>query len=324
MPLKKHKTRKNRKNKPIIGILTSPLSKNQDHLARSYLYKSYVQWAKLGGARVIPLQYNLPKHILAVLLKQINGVIMIGGSVSNLKSYDYSTFKHYIGTSSFIIEHAKMENKKHNYFPLFSICLGFEIMGILSQYKSVKFAGDNFINRYAIDNIKNTGSDSLHFTDNSTKMKNIFTEKDLKLLQEKPCVYYFHKLSFDLSKPYIEKIKKENTIVSTAEKNNVRYITAYENKKYPFYSTLYHPEKPLFIKNDKKMPKGKATEIVSKKLISFFVNECKKSKNKWIGGNNDADFFIKNYTLYEKKNKTFKKGPKVPTYLFGEKDKYYD
>ena len=39
-------------------------------------------------------------------------------------------------------------------------------MGILSQHKSVKSAGDNFISRYAIDNIKNTGSDSLYFTDN--------------------------------------------------------------------------------------------------------------------------------------------------------------
>ena len=115
MTLKNHnKTKKNNKKKIVIGILTSPISKQFDHIARSYLYKSYVQWAKLYGAKVIPLQYNLPKHILRILLKQINGVIMIGGSVPNLKKYNYETYKHYIGTSHFILEYAKNENKHKN------------------------------------------------------------------------------------------------------------------------------------------------------------------------------------------------------------------
>ena len=46
---KKNKTKKNYKKKPIIGILTAPVKKEFDHIALSYLYKSYIQWAKIGG-----------------------------------------------------------------------------------------------------------------------------------------------------------------------------------------------------------------------------------------------------------------------------------
>jgi len=323
MTLKNHnKTKKKNKKKIVIGILTSPISKQFDHIARSYLYKSYVQWAKLYGAKVIPLQYNLPKHILRILLKQINGVIMIGGSVPNLKKYNYETYKHYIGTSHFILEYAKNENKHKNYYPIFSICLGFEILGVLSQYDSVKKAGDKFLERTAIDNIKNYGAGKLYFTDNKTKMKSIFSKNEINLLREKPCVYYHHKMSFDLNKPYINKIKKDYTIVSTDKKQDIEYPTAFESKKFPFYATLYHPEKPLFI-HKKGMPKGKAVEIVSNKLSLFFFNECKKNKNKWIGGDKETDFFIKNYTLHENKKNTRKKYVDTPTYIFGEKDKYY-
>ena len=313
---KKNKTKKSYKKKPIIGILTAPVKKEFDHIALSYLYKSYIQWAKIGGLRIVPLQFNLPKHILKILLKQINGVIMVGGSVSNLKDHDYTTYKQYIETSSYIVNYAKNQNNSNNYYPLFSICLGFEILGILTQDKSVKKAGDKFINKLSIDNIRNTGKGNLFFTDNETRIKSIFTDKEIKLFEKNPCVYYYHNMSFDLSKPYMKDIEKEYLIVSTDKKKNITYPTAFEHKKYPFYATLFHPEKPLFI-NTKNMPKGKFVKIVSTKLIKFFSDECKKNKNKWIGGNRSTDFFIENYSLYD--NKTIKK----PMYLFGEKDQYY-
>ncbi len=319
---KQNKTKKIKRKEKVVGILTSPISNDNKDIAKSYLYKSYVQWAKLGGVRVIPLQYNLPKHILRILLNQINGVIMIGGSVCNLKKYDYSTYKQYIGTSSFIIDYAKNENKRQNYFPLFSICLGFEIMGILSQYKSVKKAGEKFINKTAIDNVKNSGPGKLYFTDNKSKIKSLFSSKELKLVKEKPSVFYHHTMSFDLNKPYVDKIKKDFTVVSTDKKNGIEYITGVESKHYPFYATLYHPEKPLFI-TTKNMPKGKAVELVSKKLSKFFSDECKKNKNKWIGGSKETDFFIKNYSLYNNEKGTRKNRINVPTYIFGKPDKYY-
>lgn len=311
-----NKTKKKYKKKIIIGILTSPIEKEHQHIALSYLYKSYIQWAKLANVRIIPLQFNLPKHILKILLKQINGVIMVGGSIPNLKIHDYDTYKQYIEISDYIINYAKKQNNLKNYYPIFLICLGFEILGILTQDKSVKKAGDKFINREGIDNIKNVGKSKLYFTDNKTKLRSIFSEKEIKLFEKNPCVYYNHNMSFNLDKPYMKDIKKEYVIVSADKKNNTHYPTAFEHKKYPFYATLFHPEKPLFI-NKKTMPKGKAVKILSTKLIIFFSSECKKNKNKWIGGSKETDFFIENYSLY--KNKTLKRS----MYIFGEKDKYY-
>ena len=71
------------------------------------------------------------------------------------------------------------------------------------------------------------------------------------------------------------------------------------------------------------MPKGKAVELVSKKISKFFSDECKKNKNKWIGGSKETDFFIKNYTLYNNEKGTRKNHRNVPMYIFGRSDKYY-
>ncbi|MAP67361.1 MAG: hypothetical protein CMF80_06655 [Candidatus Marinimicrobia bacterium] len=313
--MKNHKTIKLIKKKPTIGILTAPVpDKKQCFDAKSYLYKSYVQWAKQKKCRIIPIQYNLPKHLIKILLSQINGIIMVGGSINNLKTHTLKTYRQYLGACKFIVDYAKKENNRKNYYPIFSICLGFEIMGLISQKKIGKtdeFAEGN------IDTIKNIGMNPLHLTNTKGKLTNIFTEEERDYISKNPSVYYYHKLSFDIKRNYTRKICDVNHITSTAYKKGKEYITSMEHKKYPFYSTLFHPEKPKFLSYIKNT---KASDLVSMKLIDFFIRECKKNKNKWIGGKYDRDFLIENYTVYTLK----KNNRRVPSYIFGEIDKHYN
>ena len=66
-----------------------------------------------------------------------------------------------------------------------------------------------YAKKKGIDNFLGFGNITKVYVDAFGKNGFFFNgEKDLKLLQEKPCVYYSHKLSFDLSKPYIQKMKR--------------------------------------------------------------------------------------------------------------------
>ena len=311
---KKNKTKKIKNRKIVIGILTAPIPDKNDELnAKSYLYKSYVDWVNLKNVKIVPLQYNLPKHILLLLLNQINGIIMVGGSVNNLNTHKMNTYKQYLGTCKYIINHAKNENNKKRHFPLFSICLGFEIMGILAQKK---IGSEKEFNKSSIDKIQNKGLYPLHFNNEDSRLKALFTSAEREQISKKPSVYYSHKLSFNLSKKYAKKIEKKQLIASSARKNGKHYITSMEHRNYPFYSTLFHPEKPKFLSY---IQNTNTSNLVSLRLIDFFVKECKKNKNRWLGCGNTNNFLIENYPYYMIKHGNHK----IPTYVFGEIQKHY-
>ena len=66
-------------DRPIIGILTMPSSysayKNQ-----SFFPSSYVKFLEQGGARVVPIPYDLQEAALKELLSHINGALFTGGA----------------------------------------------------------------------------------------------------------------------------------------------------------------------------------------------------------------------------------------------------
>ena len=81
-----------------------------------------------------------------MILNQVNGVLFIGGQVDHgMISEEYvhvlwTAFKH-------IVNHAKKSNNQNNYFPLFSICLGFEILGMMDENVDKIINGFNYFER---------------------------------------------------------------------------------------------------------------------------------------------------------------------------------
>ena len=72
-------------NRPVIGILTMPLSNwlgdnvaLTSRRAKSYLPAAYVRWIENSGARVVPIQYTATAPIIKSYLTQINGIIICG------------------------------------------------------------------------------------------------------------------------------------------------------------------------------------------------------------------------------------------------------
>ncbi|KAF2609268.1 hypothetical protein F2Q68_00046675 [Brassica cretica] len=115
--------------KPVIGILTHPgdgaTGRLNNDTNASYIAASYVKLAEAGGARVIPLIYNEPEELLFQKLELVNGVIFTGGWAK--KGLYFDIVKK-------IFNRALERNDGGEHFPVYAICLGFELLTmIISQ-----------------------------------------------------------------------------------------------------------------------------------------------------------------------------------------------
>ncbi|CAN6483955.1 unnamed protein product [Victoria cruziana] len=77
---------------PIVGILSHPGDGASGRLNNasnaSYIAASYVKFVGAAGARVIPLIYNEPNHVLFEKLNLVNGVLFTGGWAKTGLYYD--------------------------------------------------------------------------------------------------------------------------------------------------------------------------------------------------------------------------------------------
>ena len=74
--------------RPIIGITTQPVDENNKAYFRSkginsselsYIAASYIKWAEMGGARVVPVFDYASDAELYSILPKLNGIIFPGG-----------------------------------------------------------------------------------------------------------------------------------------------------------------------------------------------------------------------------------------------------
>ncbi|KAF7822608.1 gamma-glutamyl hydrolase 2-like [Senna tora] len=112
--------------RPLIGILTHPGDGASGRLTNatdvSYIAASYVKFVESAGARVIPLLYNEPQDTLLKKLDMVNGVIFTGGWSKKGLYYD---------TVQTVYKKVLEKNDGGDYFPLYAISLGFELISII-------------------------------------------------------------------------------------------------------------------------------------------------------------------------------------------------
>lgn len=81
------------------------------------------------GGHVIPIQFDLEKEEIFKLMDKCNGVLFTGGGGG---LYDFvdnqKVLKPHIQTAQVMIQYADTLNQQGWHFPIFSICLGIQIM----------------------------------------------------------------------------------------------------------------------------------------------------------------------------------------------------
>lgn len=221
----------------------------------------------MSGAQVVPI-FSFTKNIsyFDSLLPKLNGVLFPGGgeaiNINNLwtKNADY------------IVKYAMNENKKGNVFPIWSTCLGWELMAYLTSGYDSKILSSvrgeqAVINRISI---KNPG---YLFSDIPTSVKN-------SLENGVGIVYFNHLYAVSSSYPTTNEVFRNfwNIAATSTSSFNEQFISAAEAKEYPFYGVQFHPEKNLYewkVNADRSENGAQIVQILSNK----FVEKARANKN---------------------------------------------
>lgn len=278
---------------PTIGILSIPMTASYQKNTHSYIPASYVKWIQMNNARVVPIPYDTPIGSIKMILNQINGMLFIGGQVDHgMISQEYVRF---MQTFKEIVNFAKKENNNGRHFPIFSICLGMEILAMMSLDHSKIIKG--FLTRKIISNVDaHKMNAKLNFEHSSSNM--IFNADEIDEFRKNDCVFMNHGQGYLTNNPYMKKIynKYWSTIATSKDKKGNEYVSFFKFNKYPFYGCQFHPEKVLFEWILPEIGRTPLYRKISHKLSYFFVNEARKNKRQF----KMPDLDIKNYNLWSR------------------------
>ncbi|KAM1057720.1 hypothetical protein ACFX2A_031629 [Malus domestica] len=256
--------------RPVIGILSHPGDGASGRLSNastaSYIAASYVKFVESAGARVIPLIYNEPPDILFQKLDLVNGVLFTGGWAKSGLYYDVAEriFKK-------IIEN----NDAGDHFPLYTICLGFELLAmIISKNKKIL---ESFS---AVD-----AASTLQFTENAVIEGTVFQRFPpdlLKKLSTDCLVMQNHKYGISPERlTENENLSSFFKILTTCtDEDDKVYVSTVHAYNYPVTAFQWHPEKNAFEWGLPMIPHSEDAIQVTQHAANFLVSEARKSLNR--------------------------------------------
>lgn len=236
----------------MIGIITAPVFKQYKTCGESYLYTAYINWVEMSGEQAVIIPYDIPEKKLSVILSRINGVVWVGGAIGNKKKHTKKQYDLLMNTIFFCYQYAVKENDKGNYYPIWSTCLGFDIL--------IMFVNEQHNTLYeSLSSFSLHGEYPCEFTNTSSRLKKWFSPS-MREQMKQPCVFHNHIYG---NKNLSDKV----TVVSFHDK----FINMIEFKDYPFYGVQFHPEQP----------QSELAIKISYQFSLFFKQECDKNKNIW-------------------------------------------
>lgn len=233
-----------------IGVLTVPLNPNtryKIYCGQSYIVTAHLNWLESVGLNPIIIPYyakNLTEYI-----PYCNGLYLpSGGAFAQTQPEFYFAAKK-------LIELARRENKRGNYFPIWGCCMGMQQMLIEGDGR------DDYINFLETFDSHNHYKASLIPYDD-INLFSVFSDSKLKDLTFKPLSLHNHQMGISPYRFNRSPLKNHYRIGNTSyDRKGKEFVSTIESKRYPFYGVQWHPErKKGFIK-----------------LVEFFRDECLKS-----------------------------------------------
>lgn len=256
--------------RPIIGILSHPGDGASGRLNNgtnvSYIAASYVKFVESAGARVIPLIYNEPPRVLYKKLNLVNGVIFTGGWAKSGLYFDIveTVFKK-------VLE----KNDAGNHFPLFAICLGFELLTMIISKNR------NILEQFSAADQAST----LQFMESINIQGTVFQRFPPELLKKlsTDCLVmqnHHYGISPETFKGNADLCSFFKVLATSADQNNKIYVSTVQAKKYPVTAFQWHPEKNAFEWGLSKIPHSEDAIQVTQHVANYLVSEARKSLNR--------------------------------------------
>ncbi|XP_028401047.1 gamma-glutamyl hydrolase-like [Dendronephthya gigantea] len=272
-------------NRPIIGIVAqSTKGTPVKALGKSYIDAAYVKYIESSGARVVPINTGLTDKEVVNIFQSINGVLFPGGDVSVTNS-DYARI------GNIIYNQAMTAFDNNDYFPLWGICLGFELLNVMvSGSSSVLSPSDS-------ENLPLP----LDFTPDyrESKMFANISPRLAKYLSTAPTTINLHH-NCVTSKTFTKEKKLRDffRVLSTnIGRKGTKFVSTMEGNKYPFYGSQWHPEKnPFEWTTALNIPHYAMSIEVTQYMSNFFVNQTRLNRHKFKSIEEEQTHLIYNYS----------------------------
>ncbi|CAG9325427.1 GGH1_4 [Blepharisma stoltei] len=263
-------------SKPVIGMLTLPndIDFADQPNVKAFIRTPYVHYFESAGMRVVPILHTLDEEELDEILGKINGIVFTGGS-TKLNSWGEDgeiIYSQYVKTADYLLKSTIRKNDNGEYFPLMGICLGMEVLTMVTS-KSCTL----------------TYTDAWNHTINA-----LFTEKApySKLFKNvNPMIlYYLNKYNITAQNHHwgisIETYKKKEKLNTfwdilglSYDRGMVPYLSFIEAKNYPIYAYMFHPEKTPYKWEEAEVDHSIIAIEASQYFSYFFSLEIRKNNN---------------------------------------------
>ncbi|XP_048321519.2 gamma-glutamyl hydrolase 2 isoform X2 [Ziziphus jujuba] len=247
--------------RPVIGILSHPGDGASGRLSNatnaSYIAASYVKFVESAGARVIPLIYNEPPDILFQKLNLVNGVLFTGGWCKSGR---------YREVVEKIFKKILEKNDAGDHFPLYAICLGFELISVIltkdrsilepfnaaDMASSLQFTKDlniegTVFQRFPPDLLKKLSTDCL-------AMQNHRYGISPERFQENQYLSSFFKI-----------------LTTCKDEDDKVYVSTLQGRNYPVTAFQWHPEKNAFEWGYPTIPHSEDAIQVTQHVANYLV-----------------------------------------------------
>eukprot|EP01018_Ginkgo_biloba_P005517 Gb_15368 [translate_table: standard] len=260
----------NSEYRPLIGIVSHPGDGAHGKISReshvSYIAASYVKFVEAGGARAVPFIYNEPEEILEQKFQAVNGLIFTGGTAKSGPYYQMIKK---------LFERALEENDKGEYFPVYAVCLGFEILSMIVSQNL------NILEKFDAENSPST----LFFESDAVRNTSIFKwfpSDILNKLSSKPLVMQNHKFGISPERMSTDAGLSSffKLLTTSFDKSNKTYVSTVEAYKYPVTAVQWHPEKNTFEWEIPTIPHSAEAVQVTQSVANFVVSEARKSSHR--------------------------------------------
>lgn len=253
-------------DKPLIGILTQPC---HDCPGKSYIAAGYVKWIESSGGRAVPIRFYASDAELHRLFKSINGLVFAGGLTWLWLDSPY------VIAARKLYNWAKEANDNGKPFPIHGTCLGFQLLQILVSNVSRNdlLVDTDSVGHPTTLNFLPAASTSKIFSDFPPELKRKAASSNFNITIENhmyglPPAYYDR---WPILKEWI------SPLTTTKDRNGTEYISTIEFKKYPFFGTQWHPEKPPYEFSMPETPHSLDAIRISQYMANNFLEVARMS-----------------------------------------------
>ena len=241
----------NLNNSPVFGVLTLPVLNVPPGVdvgkATDYLASSYVKFLEMSGARVVPILTSSTHEEIDDILSKVNGVLLPGGEAP---FWDTSSDIPVLApgeteVACYIYEQVKKINTQGEFFPLWGICLGFEILHICTRNEFNTITDyDGEPSYMATNEFTNQALRSAMFTyrsvDYGHQMMSILATQKVSVLGH---FYGINPSDYELYASFRDTFE----IISIMhDRSGAAFVGLVEGKHYPIFGCQFHPEKNSF------------------------------------------------------------------------------